>query len=73
MSINKFIWKRYIMSGGVLYIFSFDIKQAQIIKVFTMQGIVCSVQETLDNNVLCSVYNRYLNDHIIKYKNDRNA
>lgn len=63
--------KDILLIGGVLRMYSIDVKQHQLIKEFTIQGMIWSIQKTLDGNILCSVYNLYHNNHIIKYKYDK--
>ena len=60
-----------LLVGGFLALYSIDVKKHELINTFKMDGGIWCIKKCLDGNILCSVYNLNNNNHIMKYKYDK--
>lgn len=56
-----------LIIGGNYILYLIDVKKNEIIMSLEIDGLFLSVKKTLDGNILCTVFNRNRNNHIIKY------
>ena len=56
--------------GGDGVISLIDIKKYELIMKFEIDGVILSLNKSLDENIFCSIFNLNRNNHIIKYHYD---